>query len=199
MTKREIFLAGSLVCLGIFILLAVFVWKGSNANTKEMELNKQIYTKQAEDLQKVETETRASAANPANTQSAGSTNTAASTKNPTNQSNPTATENTSSPTAKSTSSSSAKSNDLFTSGCKVGDLIKLGDVEMVVTKSTARHKVIEITLKGNTSDQQPKLVLSKSNRIVYEVPADVDVNIDVTEKTAIDQSPLFDNGKEAGK
>lgn len=191
MTTRGIFFAGSLICLGIFILLGIYIWKGSGADTTETELNKQTYTKQSQDLPKAETGVNTSKTNPVGTQSAGTGKPAASTTM--------TAENTSSQAANSASSSATKGNKLFSSGYKVGDLIKLGDVEVVVTKSTSRHKVIDITLEGNSSDQPPKLVLSKSNRIVYEVPADVDVNIDVTEKTAIDQSPLLDNEKEAGK
>lgn len=73
------------------------------------------------------------------------------------------------------------------SGAKVGDIIKLGDVEMQVTKAPARHKIIDITLNGNSFDQPPELIRSENNRIMYEIPADVDVHMDLTEKIILDQ------------
>ncbi|WP_169726462.1 hypothetical protein [Desulfotruncus alcoholivorax] len=75
----------------------------------------------------------------------------------------------------------------FISGTKVGDIIKFGDVEMQVTKAPARHKIIDITLSGNSFDQPPELIRSENNRIMYEIPADVDVHMDVTEKIVFNQ------------
>jgi len=182
MTRREIFLAGSLICLGIFILFGIYLWKENNANSKELELNKQTYARQAEELQNTDKKSKTSQATNSATASA-------------------TTGKTSNTTSKSTQPA-ANSNNLFTAGCKVGDIIRFGDVEMIVTQSTVRHKVIDITLDGNNSAQPPRLVLSENNRIVYEIPADVDVNVDVTEKVEIEKSPLFNfnnEEKKAGK
>ncbi|SFG88924.1 hypothetical protein SAMN05660649_03031 [Desulfotomaculum arcticum] len=76
---------------------------------------------------------------------------------------------------------------MFISGAKVGDIIKLGDVEMQVTKAPAKHKVIDLTLSGNSLNQSPELIRSENNRIMYEIPADVDVHLDITEKIIFDQ------------
>ena len=76
---------------------------------------------------------------------------------------------------------------MFITGAKVGDIIKLGDVEMQLTKAPTRHKIIDITLSGNSFDQPPELIRSENNRIMYEIPADVDVHMDVTEKITFDQ------------
>jgi len=191
MTRREIFLAGTLICLGIFILFGIYLWKENNADSKEVELNKQTYTRQATELQNAEKNSTVPQTNQASTQPAGSATGSANTEK---------TPNTTSRSAQP----ATNSNSLFNTACKVGDVIKFGDVEMLVTQSTVRHKVIDITLDGNNSAQPPRLVLSQNNRIVYEIPADVDVNVDVTEKIEIEKSPLLNNinnkeEKKAGK
>ena len=66
---------------------------------------------------------------------------------------------------------------------------------MVVTKATNKHKVIDITITGNKSGQPPKPILVKPNRIVYEIPANVDLNVDLTEKTIIEKSSVFYNNQ----
>lgn len=207
MNKREIFFIVSLACLGIFILLGVYLWKENYASKKTVEFNKESYAGQAEDPRNGEK--AAGAARTGQTQPAGSvpaaknTGTAATTgKGQDQPANPEAGANPGSvpgPPSSPSLQAAAKINSIIASGSKVGDIIKFGDVEMVVTKSTARHKIIDITLKGNTSEQPPKLILSKDNRIIYEIPADVDINVNVTEKTVIDKSPPFYGGEKAGK
>ncbi|MHB1044328.1 MAG: hypothetical protein ACYC0Q_16075 [Eubacteriales bacterium] len=196
MTRREIFFFVSLAYLGIFILIGAYLWKENRTYYRDLE---GINTSQAEDLQKEETDFQVSqtysgkalatkqapgsnaskgAAVPGAV-SAGSTGTVKGAPAPAAPA-----------TTPAPAPAPAKSSNTAL-GAKVGDIVKLGDVEMIVTKSTARHKVIDITLKGNNSSQPPKLVLSDNNRIVYEIPVDVDVNFDVTEKTTIDKSPIF--------
>ncbi len=193
MTRREIFFIVSLVCLGIFLLFGTYMWKETKANAKEMEFNKETYTKQLEELQKEEQAAKTGQTGTANTQPSSPANTAV---NPN-----TAATSSGSPKVSSNAAAAAASkiNSLINSESKVGDIVKLGDVEMIVTKSTARHKVIEITLTGNTPQQQPKLILMEYNRILYEIPADVDVNVDITDKIVIDKSPIVDEEKKAGK
>lgn len=191
MTRREIFLIVSLVCLGIFLLFGIYMWKETKANAKEMVFNKEIYTKQLEELQKEE--------QPAKTGQTGTANTHSSTANTGVNPNTAATSSSPASSSNAASAAAAKINSLINSESKVGDTVKLGDVEMMVTKSTARHKVIEITLTGNTPQQQPKLILMEYNRILYEIPADVDVNVDITEKVVIDKSPIVYEEKKAGK
>jgi len=168
------------------------MWKETKANAKEMEFNKEIYTKQLEELQKEEQPAKTGQTGTAKTQSSNTADTGA---------NPNTAATSSSPASSSNAASAAaaKINSLINSESKVGDIVKLGDVEMMVTKSTARHKVIEITLSGNTPQQQPKLILMEYNRILYEIPADVDVNVDITEKVVIDKSPIVNEEKKAGK
>jgi len=188
----------SLACLGIFILIGAYLWGESRAQSQGMAFNKESYSQQADETanpvksqpaNSVSTTTKPTvaasstpASNPAATSTPAVVATPLTTANPGNvqasPSNP-------APTV------AAKSSYFVTPGTKVGDIVKIGDVEMIVTKSTARHKVIDITLKGNTEGQPPRLVLTDNNRIVYEIPADVDVNMDVTEKTVVDKSPLF--------
>ncbi|OPY57872.1 MAG: cytoskeletal protein RodZ [Pelotomaculum sp. PtaU1.Bin035] len=176
MTRRDFFITGSLIFLGIIILIGAYLWQGNNASSKEIENIKQTYAKQAEELQKEEKNTNTPQTNQANTKSGNSTQPAS---NPTT---PAATGSVPNSPSNPALSAEAKINSLTASGCKVGDTIKFGDVEMVVTKSPSKHKVIVITLKGNTADQPPQLITSGNNRIIYEIPADVDVNVDVTEK-----------------
>lgn len=193
MTRREIFFIVSLACLGVFILLGAYLLRGNPSYSKELESSQESFTKQLEELQKAEQTAKASQANSVKTQS---TNPVSATTNPITAVTPGNVQNTQPGLAPT---SAVKSNSFITPGCKVGDIVKLGEVEMIVTKSTARHKVIDITLKGNTPEQPPRLVLTENNRIVYEIPADVDVNVDVTEKTTIDKSPLFYGEQKAGK
>lgn len=197
MSRREIFFFVSLAYLGIFILIGAYLWKENRTYYRDFE---GINTSQAEDLQKEETDFQVSQTNSGKALatkqapgsnaskvaavpgavSAGSTGTVKSAPSP---AAPATTP------APSPAPAPAKSSNTAL-GAKVGDIVQLGDVEMIVTKSTVRHKVIDITLKGNNSSQPPKLVLSDKNRIVYEIPVDVDVNFDVTEKTIIDKSPV---------
>lgn len=199
MTRREIFIIVSLACLGIFILVGAFLWRENIINSKGIELNKESYTKQAEELQKEEKSTKVSQANPVKTNPANPVGSKANPPAAVNQTHAATPGNVQNQQSDPAPTAEVKSNNFIASGCKVGDVMKIGDVEMIVTKSTARHKVIDITLKGNTSEQPPKLVLTGNNRIVYEIPADVDVNVDVTEKTTIDKSPLFYGEQKAGK
>ncbi len=195
LTKRDIFFLVSVAFLGIFILTAAYLWRENYVYSRELAASTGNYAKQTEELLREEKNAgvtskqdnsqpgstanpsaavnQPSAANPGNIQN-----------QPANPAQPTAVKNSSSFTAPDT---------------KVGDIVKLGEVEMIVTKSTAKHKVIDITFKGNTREQPPKLVLTENNRIVYEIPADVDVNVDITEKTVIDKSPLFYNDQKAGQ
>ncbi|MDF9407874.1 hypothetical protein L7E55_05790 [Pelotomaculum isophthalicicum JI] len=192
MSKKEIQLIGLLACLGFVIIIGVYLWRGASANSKEMETSKQAYAKQIEDLQKAGKTDKSTQANSAGAQSTNSTQSAA------NQTTPAATSAIPNPAPTSTPASTVKSTNSIAAGSKVGDIVKLGDVEMVVTKSTTKYKVIDITLNGNTPDQPPKLLLTENNRIIYEIPADVDVDVNVTEKTKTDQSPLFNGVKKAG-
>lgn len=194
MTKREMFFIISLACLGIFILIGAYLLGESRAYSKEIAV-KESFAQQ-------ESETPNGSDNSKTSQNNSvPTNTANTTTNPTSSASPkTATNSTAAATPDSVKNQSssptptpatAKINYSFIPGSKVGDIVKIGDVEMIVTKSTARHKVIDITLKGNTSNQPPRLVLTDNNRIVYEIPADVDVNMDVTGKTVVDKSPFY--------
>ncbi|NPV73028.1 MAG: hypothetical protein HPY89_04415 [Pelotomaculum sp.] len=193
MTRREIFFTVSIAFFGLIILLGAYLWKENYVSLKEREFNQESYTKQAEELQKEGTPAKAAQSSPASAQPASPAQTRA---NPAPATTPGSVSN---PPSTPAPPAAASINNIIASGSKVGDLIKFGDVEMIVTKTSSRHKVIDITLTGNTSEQAPKLILSKNNRIVYEVPADVDVNVNVTEKTVIDKSPLFDEESKAGK
>ncbi len=88
-------------------------------------------------------------------------------------------------------SPASKKNKLNPFGYKVGDVIRFGDVEMVVTKSVVNNKIIDITIKGNDSKQPPKLVSIDNNRIIYEVPAVTDVNVAVRDKASVEENPVF--------
>lgn len=193
MTRREIFYIVSLACLGVFILLGAYLLKENVSYSNEMQSSKELYTGQAQELKKEEKAPKASQANPVKTLPADPVSTA------TNPTTSTANGSVQNVQPDPVPQATLKSNNFTTPGCKVGDIVKLGEVEMIVTKSTARHKVIDITLKGNSLEQPPRLVLTENNRIVYEIPADVDVNMDVTEKTTIDKSPIFYGEQKAGK
>lgn len=207
MTRQEIFYMVSLACLGLFILLGVYIWESSAANPVEAE----FIAGQAD----VTAEQWMSEPQPAQDLKAGGPDTAAAAS--VNQGTPAATGAATAPAAPSAVPGSpppntasvaipsaaqnqapkttpAANSSIIVPGCKVGDIITLGDVEMMVTKTTNTHKVIDITITGNTSGQLPKLVLVDQNRIVYEIPADVDINVDLTEKTVIEKSPLFNGG-----
>lgn len=189
MTKREIFFIVSLACLGIFILFGSYLWKENAVYSQEMEYSKGTYTKQAAEPQKKTIDSQATSSNPVSN-----------TTNPAAAVAPTvATPPGNVQAQQSNPAPPVALQSFITSGSKVGDIVKLGDLEMIVTKATARHKVIDITLKGNTPEQPPRLVLAENNRIVYEIPADVDVNMDVTEKVTIEKSPLFYGEQKAGK
>lgn len=190
MTKREIFYIVSLACLGVFILLGAYLFKGNVSYSNELQSSKELNAGQTEELKKEEKAPKASQTNPVTP----STNPVSTATNLT-----TTTGNAQNMQPDSAPQAALKGNSFITPGCKVGDIVKLGEVEMIVTKSTAKHKVIDITLKGNTPEQPPRLVLAENNRIVYEIPADVDVNMDVTEKTTIEKSPLFNGEQKAGK
>lgn len=211
MTRREIFFIVSLACSGIFILIGAYLLGESRAHLQEMAFNQESYAQQEDEKANGSNNLKTSQTNPVKVQP---TNTANTTTNqtapaspkaaltPTAAANPAASANpgnVQNPLSNTASSANVNNNYFFGPGCKVGDIVKLGDVEMIVTKSTARYKVIDITLKGNTSAQPPRLVLTDNNRIVYEIPADVDVNLDVTEKSVIDKSPLFNGDQKAGK
>jgi biotin carboxyl carrier protein len=188
-TRREIFYFVSLACLGIFILVAAYMWGESRAQSKIMASDQESISQQSETTKPQNNSVKA--------QSASTANTAAAQKTSSDQkaeSTPTASANTGTVQNQTSSTAPAavvKNNYFVGQGSKVGDIVKIGDIEMIVTKSTARYKVIDITLKGNTAEQPPRLVLADNNRIVYEIPADVDVNMDVTEKTVTSKSPLF--------
>jgi len=187
----------SLACLGIFILIGAYLLGESRAYSKEIAV-KESFTQQENETPNGSDNSKTPLNNSVKVQP---TNTANTTTNPTSTTSPNTVTNSATAatpdSVKSQSSSTApaaaatKTNYSFIPGSKVGDIVKIGDVEMIVTKSTARHKVIEITLKGNTSNQPPVLILTDNNRIVYEIPADVDVNMDVTEKTVVDKSPFY--------
>ena len=186
MTRREIFFIVSLVCLGIFILIGAYLWRENSINSKEMELNKENYSSEVEELQKKAATTEV-------TQDKSTENkTADPASTPKNQPTATTSGNTQNPQS-NTAPPADNSKSFAVPECKVGDVVKLGGAEMVVTKSAVRHKIIDITIKGSTSDQPPKLIRSEKNRITYEIPADVDINVDVTEKTVTDKAPLVYN------
>lgn len=189
MTRREIFIILSIACFGLFILSGAYLWRENNLNAKELELKKEIFSQKAEELQKEEKAAPTNQAAPSVSKSANSA------KTDPNQA-AAAQARTQTPPA---TVPAAKTNSLSPPGCKVGDVVKMGNVEMVVVKSTSRHKVIDITLKGNTSGEPPKLVFTDTNRIIYEIPSDADVNVDVTEKTTVEKSPLLGEEEKAGK
>lgn len=216
MTRREIFFLVSLACLGVLILIGAYLWKENRAFSRDLD---EVYTRQAEDLQKEEKDAKVSQAYPGKnmltkpslfaatpkvapapgtvgTGSAGPTQASPAPATPGNVHSPAPAP---APPAPPPAPPAPAKSSYIALGAKVGDIVKLGDVEMIVTKSTARHKVIDITLKGNDPDQAPRLILTDNNRIVYEIAADVDVNVDVTEKTTIDKSPIFYGEQKAGK
>ena len=188
MTRREIFLIVSVACFGIFILTGAFLWRESPGQSQEKELNKQIYARQAEELKKKEAATQsAPAGNPSG--KAGKPAQPAPTKAPAPKPPATATpENALDPPPKPAPAAPVN-NNLFTQGYKVGDVVKMGNVEMIVTRATSKHKIIEITIEGNTSGQPPRPILLENNRIVFEIPADVNINVDVSEKATIEKAP----------
>ena len=211
MTRQEVFYMVSLACLGLFILLGVYIWKSSAAAPVETE----YLAGQTENLTE---QGKSEPQPPQESKNSGSDMTAPATANQGTPATPgtattvkqatpaapdavpgSAPKNTASTTAPSAAVQSqapkttptTSNNNIVVPNCKVGDTITLGDVEMVVTKATKTHKVIDITITGNTSGQPPKLVLVDQNRIIYEIPADVDINVDLTEKAAIEKSSLF--------
>ena len=186
MNKREIFYLVSLACLGVFILIGIYLWQESNVYSREMEFNREYYAKQAEELAKKETNNSPS---PAAANSPG-----ASTSKPAAPASPGPVAQPPPPAAAPKPAPAANTN-IIPPGCKVGDVVKMGDLEMVVTKATNKHKVIDITITGNKSGQPPKPILVKPNRIVYEIPANVDLNVDLTEKTIIEKSSVFYNNQ----
>jgi hypothetical protein len=190
-TRREIFFIVSLTCFGIFILFGAYLLRGSSFHAKELEMNKQAHARQAEELLKEEKAAKINQVNSAGSQPVAPTS--QSTENPAPVQTPAKAQN----TTPSPATTTPQISSFNAPGCKVGDVINLGNVEMVVTKTTAKHKVIAITLKGNSSSEPPKLVLTDNHRIIYEIPADVDVNVDVTEKTILEKSPLIE--QKAGK
>jgi len=199
--KRDVFFIVSLACLGIFILLGAYLWKDNYVNAKTADSNQESYSGQVEGQRNEEKS--AGAARTGQTEPAGSVP-AAKNLGPAatagkGQNQPANPDSVPNPSSNPSLSAAAKINSILTSESKVGDVIKLGDVEMIITKSTSRHKIIDITLKGNTPEQPPKLIMAKNNRIIYEIPANVDVNVNVTEKTVIDRSPLSYGGEKPGK
>lgn len=185
MTRREIFFIVSVACFGIFILIGGYLWRESQLQSQDIELNKQIYARQAEELKKEEEKAKTTPSAPSgnlSTKPAQPESNAAPAPQPAATAAP-------GPPAKKSTAVPPISNSLLTQGYKVGDVVKLGNVEMIVTKSTSKHKVIDITITGNAPGQPPKLVLLENNRIVYEIPADVDINVDVTEKATIEKAP----------
>jgi len=194
--NKELLFTGLLVCLGFAIIIGAYLWRGASANTKEIEASRQTYAKQTEELQKAGKTDKSSQTNTSGAQN--SNNSPNNTQPAANQANPANTSTVQNQSPISTPAATLKGISSIATGSKVGDVIKMGDVEMVVTKATTKYKVIEITLNGNTPDQPPKLLLTENNRIVYEIPADVDVDVNVTEKTKTEQSPLFNGTKKAG-
>jgi hypothetical protein len=184
-TRREIFFIVSVACFGIFILIGGYLWRESQLQSQDIELNKQIYARQAEELKKEEEKAKTTPSAPSGNLSTKPAQPASNTA-PAPQPAATATPG---PPAKKSTAVPPISNSLLTQGYKVGDVVNLGNVEMIVTKSTSKHKVIDITITGNAPGQPPKLVLLENNRIVYEIPADVDINVDVTEKATIEKAP----------
>lgn len=182
-TRRDIFFVASLAFFGLIILMGIFLWRESALSSKELEFNREAYAKQLEELQKEADDAKASQATPGKNQPA---------KTPSNAEKAEIAQNQPSKPAPA----AAAKGSVIVPGSKVGDIIKMGDVEMIVTQASARHKVIEINLKGNTSIQAPKLLVSENNRIVYEIPADVDVNVNITEKISVEKSPLFYKNQE---
>lgn len=152
MNRRDIFFVTSLACLGLFLLLGIFLWKESMIRSQELDKNQEVYASQLEELKKQENSAGTGAAQagqekdqPVNTTSA-----------------PAATDKTA--PAQSTATKP-------------------------VPAATAKHKVIEINLKGAKAEQSPKLVTSQHDKIVYEVPADVDVNVLIIELISAKKSP----------
>lgn len=197
MTRREIFYLVSLACLGLFILLGTYLWKESTVNSKEMELKREYYASQADNQATPENGELQSQPDSKGNVSSMPGSPPVNPKANTLPDTATSTSPTSVAPAATPSKApnpmpiSTTQNNIIVPGCKVGDKVLLGDVELVVTKTTETYKVIDITIKGNTSGQPPKPVLVDQNRIVYEIPADVEINIDLTDKTTIDKSPIF--------
>jgi len=207
-TRQEIFYMVSLACLGLLILLGVYIWKSNAAYPVETgyiagQTNAPAEQGKSELQSAQELEGGGSDTAPASVnQGTPATSGAATAVKPATPAAPSAVPGSSPPGATSAATPSAAQNqapkttpaaknNVIVPGCKVGDIITLGDVEMVVTKATNTYKVIDITITGNTSGQPPKLVLVNQNRIIYEIPADVDINVDLTEKTATEKSSLF--------
>lgn len=193
MKKRNIFFAISLACLAVFVLFCAYLLKGDNVYSKETESVQNTPAKQnvKQDVKQEEQQKKASSAGPVPAVTSPATPAVQYMDNPqqaVNQSIPPAEDN-----------NTSAENNCFVPGCEVGDIVKLGDVELLVTRATSKYKVIEITIKGNELEQKPKLVLQEPNRIIYEIPADVDINVDVTEKVQVNKSSLLDEGKKAGK
>lgn len=198
MTRREIFHLVSLVCLGIFVLIGTYLWKESRVYSNEKELERHYYARQTQEMAEAN-----EAQSPSKSSTNDTSNPGTSTANPTPANPGSAAQQLTSAgaaptpapllTAPSTPTQpdpTPTANNIVAPGCKVGDIVKLGDVEMVVTKTTNKHKVIDITIMGNTSGKQPKRVLVEPNRIIYEILEDVDINVDLTEKTVIEESPI---------
>lgn len=180
MTKRNVFFIVSIACLGIFILFGAYVWQGDTVYSNEVNTSNEAYAEQAKEPQENAIVLEDQPVKIAETLPVPAT--PYYTSESQEPSTPELQDKTSIP------------------GAKVGDIIKLGDVEMLVTKAPVRHKIIDITVEGNTSDKPPKLIRAENNQIIYEIPADVDIKMDVTEKITFDKSALYyeNEDKKAG-
>ncbi|TEB06617.1 hypothetical protein Psch_00149 [Pelotomaculum schinkii] len=198
MTRREIFFIVSLICLGIFLLIGACLWRQSISPIKAADNYQDSQRRQSEIVQTDNNASQTSKTTSAQTNSGGAkdkttatTSPATSPKtNPPVQSTNPATATNSAPAPSSAAQATALINNvIIPQEYQVGEFVKLGGLEMIVTKSTTRHKIIDITLTGN--DTTPKIILNEKNHIIYEVPADTSVNMDISEKVVVEKSPLF--------
>ncbi|HBC94006.1 MAG TPA: hypothetical protein DCZ10_14195 [Pelotomaculum sp.] len=188
MTRREIFFIISLVCLGIFLLIGACLWRQNISAAKAPDNYQDSRSSQSE-IARQTTNTTGTQTNSAGAKDK-TTATASPKINPPVQSTNPTTEANSAPAASSAAPATALINNvIIPQEYQVGEFVKLGGLEMIVTKSTTRHKIIDITLTGN--DTAPKIILNEKNHIIYEVPADTSVNMDVSEKVVVEKSPLF--------
>ncbi len=166
MKRRNIFFAISFVCLSIFILSCAYLIKEDNTYSNAQQEEEQ--QKEASNTEPVP-----AIVNPVT---------------PATKYTDSPQQTTSQLITPAEDNNAVIEDNYLVPGCKVGDIVKLGDVELLVTQATERYKVIEIAIEGNESGEQPKLILQEPDKIIYEIPADVDVNVDVSEKVHINKS-----------
>lgn len=192
MIRRDIFFVASLAFFGLFLFFGVYLWSADGASSQDSGYT--IDAKQAEESQKEEKTVAVLQPSIAPDYLTGPVSPV---KNPQIATN--LEDDSVLPSSTATQKTAKTNSNFIAPGSKVGDKVTIGDIEMVITKTTARHKVIDIILKGNNSNEQPKPLRVEKDQITYEIPADVDVNIDITEEITVDESPLLSEEQKAGK